>query len=540
MTGEIEAPEGYADLVEIGRGSQAVVYRATKMGIGKSVALKAFRLPATGGGNPHVEREVQSLLRLDGHPNVVGVHDLRRTSDRLWLETDLCTGGSVARWIATHHPDASADDRLTTAIRYATMAAQALRYAHRNGIIHRDIKPANLLIDHHDVVRLADFGVADVVESIAAAAGGPTWVGTPRYRAPELDLGQPPTPASDVFALGVTIRALRAAAVPDDQLAGADGDTVTGDGPPAAAEIAAALDELAARMRADQPAARPGLDEVIEHLTALQSWLEEPRPAPVRELQPPTTVPTTHTPTVSHAILRHRRVLTSSAALLVFVAAVGAAWTLQRDAGAEVASAGTDQEVMPTPTGPQSPTTMALTTTSAARPHRPLPPGTIDGTNRRETDSPTDGATEHRTQAPQETSDPSPQQPQPPATLQIQSLFASKCVDVRGPLKDDGTPLQLWDCINVPEERWRWDGKRLRGFGNKCIDVQGPSAANGTPVQLWTCENVSQQKWTLTSSGELRGYGGKCLDVRGPESENGTPLQIWDCEGVAQQSWRFF
>lgn len=123
---------------------------------------------------------------------------------------------------------------------------------------------------------------------------------------------------------------------------------------------------------------------------------------------------------------------------------------------------------------------------------------------------------------------------------QVQSMFASRCVDVHGPSTDDGTPLQLWDCINVPEERWSWDGGRVRGFGGKCLDVRGPSTDNGTPVQLFTCVDGPQQQWTLTADGELRVFGSKCLDVRGPENANGVALQIWDCVGVPQQKWRFY
>lgn len=116
--------------------------------------------------------------------------------------------------------------------------------------------------------------------------------------------------------------------------------------------------------------------------------------------------------------------------------------------------------------------------------------------------------------------------------------LAGKCLDVRGPSTDNGTPVQIWDCVGVPQQQWTLTPRgELRGLGGKCLDVRGPSTDNGTPVQLWDCVNVPQQRWTLTSSGELRGLGGKCLDVRGPSTRNGTPVQLWDCVDVPQQHW---
>ncbi len=116
--------------------------------------------------------------------------------------------------------------------------------------------------------------------------------------------------------------------------------------------------------------------------------------------------------------------------------------------------------------------------------------------------------------------------------------LAGKCLDVRGPSTANGTQVQIWDCVNVPQQRWTLTPRgEVRGLGGKCLDVRGPSTENGTPVQLWDCVNVPQQRWTLTSTGELRGLGGKCLDVRGPSSANGTPVQLWDCVDVPQQRW---
>jgi serine/threonine protein kinase len=123
---------------------------------------------------------------------------------------------------------------------------------------------------------------------------------------------------------------------------------------------------------------------------------------------------------------------------------------------------------------------------------------------------------------------------------QIQSLYASRCVDVYGPFTEDATPTQLWDCINVPEERWHWDGARLRGFGDKCVGAADASAVDGIAVQLLTCADDPRQTWRLTAAGELRVLGDRCLAVRGQGYTSGTRLEIDSCDGSSEQAWRFY
>jgi hypothetical protein len=140
------------------------------------------------------------------------------------------------------------------------------------------------------------------------------------------------------------------------------------------------------------------------------------------------------------------------------------------------------------------------------------------------------------------TSGPSPQPSMTvrPAPVQPVSTvivgYGGKCLDVRGPSLDDGTPVQIWACNGVPEEQWTLTSGQLVGYGGKCLDVRGPSLDDGTPVQIWACNGVPEEQWTLTS-GQLVGYGGKCLDVRGPSLNDGTPVQIWTCNGVPEEQW---
>src|SRR5262249_19585020 len=90
---------------------------------------------------------------------------------------------------------------------WLAQAAEALEFAHANGIVHRDVKPANLLLDARADVRLGDFGVARDPLATQLTLPGHV-VGTPGYLAPEVALGEPATAAADVYSLAVVAREL--------------------------------------------------------------------------------------------------------------------------------------------------------------------------------------------------------------------------------------------------------------------------------------------------------------------------------------------
>jgi hypothetical protein len=130
----------------------------------------------------------------------------------------------------------------------------------------------------------------------------------------------------------------------------------------------------------------------------------------------------------------------------------------------------------------------------------------------------------------------------------LNNLLAGKCIDVSGaPGRENGAPLQLWDCelsnLNADngsptDQRWllRQDGFIVNELSGKCLDVAGyPGRYNGSKLIIYDCEfgdPGTDQRWTFTSNGFIRNkLSGKCIDVAGaPGRENGAPLQLWDCE----------
>jgi len=188
----------YKILEEIGQGGFAIVYQALDTKLERQVALKEFRptLLHDTEGVKRFKREARTIARLD-HPRIVTVFDVFEVTERLFIVMRLVDGLSLDRFLATQH-------RLPwpQALEIMTVVAEALDYAHGQGILHRDLKPANILLDSRRGPLLSDFGLAKLVSDTSThiTAGG--IVGTPHYIAPEVWEDQGVSRQSDIYALG--------------------------------------------------------------------------------------------------------------------------------------------------------------------------------------------------------------------------------------------------------------------------------------------------------------------------------------------------
>ncbi len=200
--GSPDAPprlKGYAIAGILGRGSFAVVWRGVQTRTRRPVAIKVFRRDSAVN-SLLVQREVELLIRLDKHPNIVSLLDADLSGLQPFYVMELVEGGSLQSLMDTRI--AVGPDRVAT---WMTEMASALTYVHARGIVHCDFKPANVLLDGDGRVRVADFGQARV-----ARASGRT-LGTLGYMAPEQavpaagDTAAPPSPAWDVYGLGATV-----------------------------------------------------------------------------------------------------------------------------------------------------------------------------------------------------------------------------------------------------------------------------------------------------------------------------------------------
>jgi streptogramin lyase len=190
---------GYRLDALIARGGMGVVYRATHLGLERSVALKviARELADREGFRERFLRESRLAARLD-HPSVVPIFDSREVNGELIVAMRLVEGGDLRKLIDREGP--LAPER---AVALLGQVAAALDAAHAAGIVHRDVKPHNVLIEA-DRAFLSDFGLAKALEEDGAGSGTSV-VGTAEYMSPEQWRGGSVGPAADVYSLGCVL-----------------------------------------------------------------------------------------------------------------------------------------------------------------------------------------------------------------------------------------------------------------------------------------------------------------------------------------------
>lgn len=203
ISGVESSPTTLADryqLVEVvGRGGMGEVWAGRDLRLGRNVAVKL--LSPTMALQPDVrdrfEEEARSAARLS-HPNVVMVFDSGEHDGTPYLVMELLPGRTLADEIASGPVD---PDRVR---RIGIEVLAALAASHQAGILHRDIKPGNVLLTAEGTSKVGDFGIAKSTEGLNLTSTGMI-VGTAAYLAPERLAGQPATPQSDLYAVGVVL-----------------------------------------------------------------------------------------------------------------------------------------------------------------------------------------------------------------------------------------------------------------------------------------------------------------------------------------------
>lgn len=228
----------------IGSGGQADVFLARDQS-GREVALKVMGegLSRDQESRTRFEREVDAGTRFD-HPNVIPTLRWSVLEGRYWMAQPYLAGGSLAQRVVPDLPERQIIDWLID-------ICAGLDYAHRQGTIHRDLKPHNVLLDERGRAVLADFGLARGRRYETITATGVV-LGTPAYISPEQVQGQPASPLSDLYSVGVIGYEL-----------------LTGD-PPFQGEVVqvlvAHLNQTPPPLSARRPDVQPGLIAVVERL----------------------------------------------------------------------------------------------------------------------------------------------------------------------------------------------------------------------------------------------------------------------------------
>ena len=190
--------ERYRIVGLLGRGGMGEVYRADDLKLGQPVALK-FLPEALQGDAERLERFYNEArtAREVSHPAVCRVHDIGDVDGHHFLSMEYVDGedlASLVRRIGRLPGDKATD--------IARQICAGLAAAHAKGVLHRDLKPQNLMLDGRGKVRITDFGLAGLAETIQ---GDDVRSGTPAYMSPEQLAGREVTLRSDIYALGLVL-----------------------------------------------------------------------------------------------------------------------------------------------------------------------------------------------------------------------------------------------------------------------------------------------------------------------------------------------
>jgi serine/threonine-protein kinase len=299
----------------LGRGGMAAVWLGHDEVLDRPVAVKvlADTIASDPGFVARFRREATMAAGLS-HPNLVGVYDFSEEGERPYLVMQFVPGEDLARRLER--------GRGVDADKLAREMLDALAHIHDVGILHRDVKPANIVLEPEGTAKLIDFGIALPPDATALTSTGLV-LGTERYAAPEVMEGRAASERSDLYSLGVVLRACHGERSRDlDDLVEWLTEPDPRDRPASARQALARLD------RSDH---EPEAQTQVYEATRVEPRTPVPRPAP----------PPIERPRSSGA--RHAALL----ALLVFVAAVVAIAAIALGGGGDGGGTGTQAKKPP-------------------------------------------------------------------------------------------------------------------------------------------------------------------------------------------------
>jgi eukaryotic-like serine/threonine-protein kinase len=274
----------YQILEKLGEGGMGVVYKARDTHLDRFVALKL--LPPEKVADPSRKarfvQEAKAASALN-HPNIITIHDIASDAATDFIAMEFVAGRTLGQIIGRKGIP------LNEALKIAVQIADALARAHEAGIVHRDLKPSNVMVDEHGVVKVLDFGLAKLTETVSGSDDAPTItlrpvmprteegivVGTPAYMSPEQTEGKTLDARSDIFSFGAVLYEMVTGrkAFPGDSRMSTLAAVATKEPPPLPDDVPHDLEKVITRCLRKDPARR--FQHMADVKVALQELKEE-------------------------------------------------------------------------------------------------------------------------------------------------------------------------------------------------------------------------------------------------------------------------
>jgi len=267
---------------KLGQGSFGVVYEIINRDTEEKFAIKIISKEKVGGGkmSTSFENEVY-IMKTVIHPNLIRLEEVFETKKKLYLITELCEAGELAKWIKKQGPIPEHISKIIM-----RQIVDAISYLHKNDIVHRDLKLENILLKEFDpsqeifYIKITDFGLSSQRATAGTESMFEDYCGTPLYMAPEIIENLPYSQLCDVWALGIIMFILLTSHSPfssesetklREQIKRADIDTFSKNYVRLSPEAKHCLE----RMLKVNPAHRITSSELVEHPWFLNKKLNE-------------------------------------------------------------------------------------------------------------------------------------------------------------------------------------------------------------------------------------------------------------------------
>ena len=283
----------YQLLEKQGGGGMATVYRARDKMLERDVAIKLLRDDYSDNDEfrERFRQEARAAANLS-HPNIVTVHDFGYDVGKLFIVMEYIPGSDMKTLIRRRGRVSVKDT-----IQLMTQACAGIGYAHRAGLVHCDVKPHNMLVTHDQRLKVTDFGIARALSSIKHDEYSDVVWGSPQYFSPEQATGAAPSPASDVYSLGIILYELLTGTLPflaktPEELARLHLTKIPVPVSEYVPDISPALEQIVAKVLAKEPARRyrtaDQLGRVLENFGLREV---KPRSQSVKPTSPPVSKP---------------------------------------------------------------------------------------------------------------------------------------------------------------------------------------------------------------------------------------------------------